>query len=124
MNTYKGKKQYHVNMYFNSSWCLFPFDKSSAVLNSTDYSKYEPIAFTGNKFTFESHEKKILDKTREFGKTFLEDNGEFFFSLSMDLKKALLLEDENDGDLLCRIIRVFSLDEFTNEVKVRDASGE
>jgi len=68
MKFYKGQKQFNVNVFYNSSWCLFSADDSveenkklqdgsdvdedMGVSRIGDKQKYMPYKFSGKNFSF------------------------------------------------------------------------
>jgi hypothetical protein len=96
MKQYQDQKQFHVNVYYNSSWCLFSLKQASEESISDDIDmdndedgqnqgddeemddeekkkereerrKYRPYKFSGKSYTFDvNHEKLLLDDLREW----------------------------------------------------------
>ncbi len=48
---YQGQKQLHVNVSFNSSWCLFGIE-DEVNDNSSDDGEFKPYKFSGKNYSF------------------------------------------------------------------------
>jgi len=119
LRLYNSKRQFNVNMSYNSSWALYSSDKSSPLGEaSTDY----PYAHSGNKPTIERQDTAILSALKKYA------NGYFAAQNVVDDKNVQKLSGASkasgDFDVVAKVLQVFELDEYTNELKLRDASGE
>lgn len=105
-------------MYFKSSWVLYSSDKQTPLgLPGGD----QPYAFSGNKSTQEKQDVAILQTLKKWA------NG-FFAQHNVGDSKVTPLKNASkvngDFDVVAKILQVFELDEYTNELKLRDGSGE
>jgi hypothetical protein len=115
---YKNTRQFNVNVYYKSSWALYSADKQTPLgLPTSD----GPYAFSGKKATQERQDKAIFATLHKwtngiFAQTNVGDSN------VTSLKAAS--KASGDFDVVAKILQVFELDEYTNELKLRDASGE
>jgi hypothetical protein len=78
-----------------------------------------PYAFSGKKSTIERQDVAILGALRKWAnKLFAEQS----CCKHVDLKAAG--KQSGDFDIVAKVCQVFELDEYTNELKLRDHSGE
>ena len=119
LRLYNGKRQFNVNMTYKSSWCLYSSDKTSPLGES---SSDGPYAFSGKKSTQERQDTAILQALKKYA------NGYFASQNVVDDKNVTSLakasKSNGDFDVVAKVLQVFELDEYTNELKLRDASGE
>lgn len=111
LRLYNGQRQYNANIFYNSSWALF----------SADGADNTAAAFSGKHYSFEKQEAAILANTRKWAVQYFQQynviSGDMFTALS----KAAT--HKGDFDVVARVTQVFELDEYTNELRLRDASG-
>lgn len=110
---YKGHKQFNANVYYKSSWVMFSAEKGD--------NEFDPLSFSGKNFTFEKHEKATLQNTRKWAQGYLSSNNVISNDMYTALNKAG--SQKKDFDSVAKICQVFEKDEFTNELKIRDASN-
>lgn len=105
-------------MYFKSSWALYSSDKLSPLGAATHDA---PYAFSGKRATQEKQDAAIQATLKKWA------NG-FFHQNNVGDKKVTALKGASkangDFDVVAKILQIFELDEYTNELKLRDASGE
>jgi len=119
MRIYQNKRQFNVNIYYQSSYALFSTDKQTPL--GQPIANDTPYAFSGKKATIEKQDYLVLDKLRKWTNELFKAHpigGE----RATELKKAS--KQSNDFDVVAKVLQVFELDEYTNELKLRDASGE
>lgn len=63
VGTYKSQKQFTANIFFNSSWALFP---PMAIKNSPKDLEFRPQQFYGKQLSFDMKEMKILRSMRKW----------------------------------------------------------
>ncbi len=124
---YNGQRQFNASIYFNSSWALFSGDKKSVLeelgqkIDDEERGEYAPFAHSGKHCTIEKTEKQTIANLKAWAKNYVSNNDvvtkDMYESLAVAAKK------KNDFDLLCKILHVLEKDEYTNELKLKDASG-
>ena len=119
MRIYQNKRQFNVNMFYKSSWALYSTDKTSPLGQSI--SADAPYAFSGKRSTLEKQDMAIQQTLRKWANT-LFGSSNVGGDNCMDLKKAS--KQSSDFDVCAKVLQVFELDEYTNELKLRDNSGE
>jgi len=119
MRIYQNKRQFNVNMFYKSSWSLYSTDKTSPLGQSITADA--PYAFSGKRSTLEKQDVAIQSTLRKWANT-LFSSSDAGGANSTDLKKAS--KSTSDFDVVAKVCQVFELDEYTNELKLRDASGE
>ena len=117
MRIYQNRRQFNVNMFYQSSYALFSTDRQSplGVANQGD----APYAFSGKRATIERQDTAILGALRKWSNKLFADND---CVKCVDLNKAS--KQSGDFDVCAKVCQVFELDEYTNELKLRDNSGE
>ena len=119
MRIYQNKRQFNVNMFYQSSYALFSTDKTSPLGQSC--SSDAPYAFSGKKSTLERQDVAILSTLRKWANN-LFSSSNVGADRAVELKKAS--KQSGDFDVVAKVLQVFELDEYTNELKLRDGSGE
>lgn len=106
---------------FNVSTQQYPHYSSWAVFSSEDNST-APAAFYGRCSTFEKHETSLLAALRKWvGSHFGSHDGvtsDLYTTLSA-VKKA-----SKDFDVVAKILSIHDLDEYTQELKLADSTGD
>jgi hypothetical protein len=119
MRIYQNKRQFNVNMFYQSSYALFSTDKTSPLGHAT--SNDAPYAFSGKRSTLERQDVAILNTLRKWSVNFFASSN-VALDRTIELKKAS--KHSGDFDVVAKILQVFELDEYSNELKLRDLSGE
>jgi len=120
LRLYKNHRQFNVSTQWNGSWALFSTDKQCAL--DTTPGDFVPCAFSGKKPSFEAHEKSILGNLRSWAKNWFKDHDGVTKDMYRPLNKAK--SANSDFDVVARIVRIHEMDEYTNELCLRDGSGE
>ena len=120
LRLYKNHRQFNVSTQWNGSWALFSTDKQDAL--DTAHGDFVPSAFSGKKPTFEQHERQILGNLRAWARNWFRDHDGVTRDMYRPLNKAK--SANSDFDVVARIVRIHEMDEYTNELQLRDASGE
>ena len=151
MKQYHEQKQFHVNVFFNSSWCLFRTQtdtgEEAEALSDQEAEearggqdeemvdeeranereqkrKYRPYKFSGKTYTFDmNHEKAILDDLRNWTLNYFAKE----YVITKDMYKLLKDLKTGDGttsefDLLVKILKVFEKDDNSLELRIKDIS--
>lgn len=108
---YNHKRQFNVSTHWNGSWALF---NSENALN-------EPASYSGNRATFESHEKALLGSLRKWvGSHFAANDGvtKDMFTVLDKAKK-----EKSDFDVVAKVLSIHEMDEYTNELRLNDGSS-
>ena len=122
---YNKQRQFNANVFYNSSWALFSTDKQSAIQEiqgSESKNENTPFAHSGKKFTFEKHEAAIVANMRKWANQYFGQYNVITSDMFTPLNKVQ--GKQNDFDVVAKILQVFDLDEYTNELKIRDQSGQ
>ena len=118
LKKYNDRRQYNVNMHYKSSWALYSTDKTSPHGSSSD----GPYAFSGKRSTHEKQDSSIQGALKKWANTFFASNNVITDAQTTPLAKAA--KKPKDFDVVAKVLQVFELDEYTNELKLRDASNE
>jgi hypothetical protein len=105
-------------MHFKSSWALYSTDKTSPHGSSSE----GPYAFSGKRSTHERQDTAIQTALKKWATTFFASNNVISDAQITPLAKAS--KKPKDFDVVAKVLQVFELDEYTNELKLRDASNE
>ena len=121
MKFYNGKRQFNVNMLYKGSWALYSTDKQTPIYQSATNDK--PYAISGHRATEERQDASIVSTLKNWANMTFK---------SVDVcgkidQKTVSLKDASkksgDFDVVAKITQMFELDDYTNEVKLRDMSG-
>jgi hypothetical protein len=112
LRLYNHQRQFNASIYFNSSWALFDADS-----NSTTPSKH-----SGAHSSFEKHEAAILQNTRKWANQYVAGYNVITNDMFTPLNKVQ--SEKGDFDVVAKILHIHDLDEYTNELKLKDASGQ
>lgn len=98
MKNHNGQRQFNVNIFYNSSWCMFKTDtnvedaKNMEDCDMDDDEQgiggnklYVPYKFSGKNFTFEKPEIDILDGIRGWAHMYFKENAVFPASMQTSL---------------------------------------
>ena len=112
LRMYRNQRQFNVSTHWNGSWAVF----------NTESSEYRPAYYSGKRATFEKHETTLLTTLRKWVVNYFSQ----FDGLNSDaftpMKNARA--QDKDFDVVAKIINIFEMDEFTNELKIADATGD
>lgn len=116
LRMYKGHRQFNVNTHWHGSWALFSTDAKNALgaAAGTD----APVSFSGQRSTFEKHEQGLLANLRKFAISYFGAND----AAPADRVRALnkVKGSTGDFDVNAKITNIHEVDEYTNELRVRD----
>jgi len=119
-NTRHGSiRQYNVSVQVNGSWALWSTDKQTAEGRSA--GDFQPASFSGKKFSFEKHETTTLTTIRKWANAYFNNND----GVTKDMYKPLNTAKKQgaDFDVVAKIVGIHEMDAYTNELRLRDASG-
>jgi hypothetical protein len=111
LRLYNGTRQFNANIFYNSSWALFSGDSNE---NSATH-------FSGKHYSFEKSEASTLANTRKWASQYFSQYNVLSDNMYTTLAKASA--QKGDFDVVARISQVFELDEYTNELRLRDAGA-
>ena len=120
MKHYNGKRQFNVNMLYKGSWALYSTDKQSPLGQTTSDA---PYAFSGHRVTQERQDASILSTLKNWANMTFKSVD---VCSKVDQKTVTLKEaskKSGDFDVVAKITQMFELDDYTNEIKLRDMSG-
>ena len=112
-------RQFTANIYYSSSWALYSADKTTPLgQNATE----GPYAFSGKRSTHEKQDSAIQQTLKKWA------HNSYFnkHNVGEGGRTAALNnchKQSGDFDVNAKVLQVFELDEYTNELKLRDASG-
>lgn len=112
LRLYKNHRQFNVSTQWNGSWALFNSEKAENA----------PFAFSGKKPSFEKHETDILGKLRKWASSWFSSHD----GVNKDQYTALKAAKNQSGDfdVVAKIMSIHEMDEYTNELRLRDGSGD
>jgi len=111
LRLYNGQRQFNANIFYNSSWALFSQDGHDNV----------PAVHSGKHYVFEKYESALLANTRKWAANYFSQYNVISGDLFVPLNKAAA--QKGDFDVVAKVSQVFELDEYTNELRLRDASS-
>jgi hypothetical protein len=120
MKWWNDKRQFNVNMLYKGSWALYSTDKQSPLGQVTSDA---PYAFSGHRVTQERQDASILSTLKNWANMTFKSVD---VSAKIDTNTVTLKEaskQNGDFDVVAKITQMFELDDYTNEIKLRDMSG-
>ena len=109
LRLYNGGRQFNANIFYNSSWALF----------SADGNDNAPVAHSGKHSSFDKGEASTLASIRKWSaQYFSQYNG-----ISSDMYVPLKSHSDGDFDVVAKVSQVFELDEYTNELRLKDLTS-
>jgi hypothetical protein len=111
LRLYNGSRQFNANIFYNSSWALF----------SAEGNENKPVVHSGKHYSFEKSEGATLANTRKWASQYFSQYNVISNDMFTPLAKATT--QKGDFDVVAKVSQVFELDEYTNELRLRDASG-
>ena len=119
LRMYNNRRQFNVSMHWNGSWALFPTDKQPVVgVASGDFT---PQNHSGHKPTIEKHDSTLIANLRKWALSQFSSNDVITKDMYVPLKSAK--SQKADFDAVAKIVGIHEMDQYTNELKLRDASG-
>ena len=112
LRIHNDKRQFNVSTHLYASWAVF----------STDDNNFAPSFYSGKRATFEKHETTILTTLRKWVGSYFANSDGVTSDLYSPLKNAS--KAVKDFDVVAKILSIFELDEFTNELKIADTTGD
>lgn len=121
LRLYNHQRQFNANIFYNSSWALFSTDKKSALQeigNQDAGNENTPFSYSGKHYTFEKHEAAVLSNTRKWAQQYFSQYNVISSDMFVPLNKASA--QKGDFDVVAKISQTLELDEYTNELRLRD----
>lgn len=110
---YRNQRQFNVSVHWNGSWALFSTEEQSG---------FQPKTYSGKRATFEKHEVTLITTLRKWATSYFTSHDGVTADLYISLKNAKKID--KDFDVVVKILSVFDMDQYTNELKVADTTGE
>jgi hypothetical protein len=101
-----------VSIHNFASWAVF----------SADDNNFAPTFWSGKRASFEKHETTLLSTLRKWVGTYFAAHDGVTADLYKTLKGAK--STSKDFDVVAKVLSIFEMDEFTNELKIADATGD
>jgi Telomeric single stranded DNA binding POT1/CDC13 len=111
LRLYNGQRQFNANIFYNSSWTMFSADGNDSVA----------LSHSGKHYSFEKSESAVLANTRKWASAHFNQYNGISNDMFVALNKAAA--QKTDFDVVAKVSQVFELDEYTNELRLRDASS-
>lgn len=108
LRLWQGKRQFNVNMYMNGSWVL--------------YSDGALSAYSGNKSTQENQDQAIVKTLKAWTSKFFAQN-DVLDKCGSVVKLSTAAKASKDFDVVAKILQVLPVDAYSNQLKLKDASG-
>jgi Telomeric single stranded DNA binding POT1/CDC13 len=125
LRLYNGQRQFNANVFYSSSWALFSTDRKSVdqeIKGQDATSELLPYNYSGKHATIEKSEAAVLQNTRKWANQYFTNYSVISSDMYTALNKAQA--QKGDFDVVAKILQVHELDEYTNELKLKDASGQ
>lgn len=112
LRMYKNQRQFNVSIHNYASWAVF----------NTEDNNFAPVFYSGKRATFEKHETTLLTTLRKWVASYFSSHDGVTSDLYSHLKQAK--SATKDFDVVAKILSIHEMDEFTNELKIADATGD
>nr|AAU43901.1 alpha telomere binding protein [Uroleptus sp. WJC-2003] len=125
LRLYNHQRQFNANIFYNSSWALFSTDRRSALqeIGGQDpVNDLTPFSYSGKHYTFEKNEGALVQNIRKWAQQYFTQYNVISSDMFAPLNKAQA--QKGDFDVVAKILQVFEMDEYTNELKLKDQSGQ
>ena len=119
LRMYNNRRQFNVSMHWNGSFALFSTEKQPVV--GVAGGDFQPVQHSGNRPTIEKQDGTILTSLRKWASSQFEKSDVLSKDMYTALKSAKA--QKSDFDVVARICQIHEMDAYTNELKLRDASG-
>ena len=119
LRMYNNRRQFNVSMHWNGSWALFSTEKTPVVGVAT--GDFTPVSHSGSKATIEKQDHTLISNLRKWAGSFFASNDVLTKDMHIPLKNAKA--QKADFDAIAKILGIHEMDAYTNELKLRDASG-
>ena len=119
LRVYNNRRQFNLSMHLTGAWALFSTDKTP--VTGAAAGDCTPVSKSGDRPTIEKQDATILSNMRRWAGSYFGGND----VIGKDMQVALsqVKKQKADFDCLVKIVGVHEMDAYTNELKVRDASG-
>jgi hypothetical protein len=119
LRMHKNTRQFNLSMHWTGSWALFSTDKTPA--SGTTSGDFSPISHSGARASVEKQDTAILTNLRKWANTYFSGNDVLGKDMWCPLNKAK--SQKADFDCVAKIVGIHEMDDYTNELKLRDQSG-
>ena len=110
LRLYNGQRQFNANIFYNSSWAIFPLDSN----------KHEASGNSSKSYSQQQSELATLNNIRQWAQKYFAQYNAVAGDTTVTLSKAA--GQKSDFDVVAKVAQVFELDEYTNELRLRDTS--
>lgn len=111
LRLHNHQRQFNASVFYNSSWALF----------SAESNENTPTAYSGKNYSFEKSEAAILSNLRKWSNSYFSSYNVITSDMFVPLNKVQ--NEKADFDVLAKITHIHEMDEYTNELRLRDQSG-
>lgn len=112
LRLYNGQRQFNANIFYNSSWAVFPLDSN----------KQEASNNSSKSYSKQAAELATLNNIRQWAQKYFSQYSAVAGDTTQPLAKAA--GNKTDFDVVAKVAQVFELDEYTNELRLRDSSSK
>lgn len=119
LRIYNNRRQFNLSMNWTSSWALFSTDK--APVTGASGGDFVPHSHSGQAPTIEKQDATILTNLRKWSSSFFAGNDVVTKDMAVPLSKVRA--QSADFDVVAKIVGIHEMDTYTNELKLRDATG-
>lgn len=108
LRLHNHQRQFNASVFYNSSWALF----------SAESNENSPIAYSGKNYSFEKNESALLSNLRKWSNQYFSSYNVITSDMFVGLNKVQ--NEKADFDVLAKITNIHEMDEYTNELRLRD----
>lgn len=119
LRMYNNRRQFNVSMHWCGAWALFSTEKQPVV--GVAAGDFAPVSHSGNRPTLEKQDSTLLTTLRKWAASYFQSNDVLTKDMYVPLKNVKT--QKADFDCVAKICGIHEMDAYTNELKLRDASG-
>ena len=120
LRMYNDTRQFNVSVQWTGSWALYSTDKATALGANAD--NLAPFGWSGKKASGDKSDAAIVTNLRKWAASYFGSNDGVTKDMYKPLNKAK--SQTTDFDVVAKIVGVHEMDAYTNELKLKDASGQ
>ncbi len=121
LRIYNNQRQFNANIYYNSSWALFSQDKGIKNEESDKASSLS-YAHSNKNISFEKHEFGLLSNMRKWSTQYFSQYTVMGGGSDLCVPLVKAPQQKSDFDVIAKLTNIFEMDEYTNELALRDLS--
>ena len=120
LRMYNDTRQFNVSVQWTGSWALYSTDKATAL--GATAGDLAPFGWSGKKASGDKADAAIVTNLKKWASSYFASNDGVTKDMYKPLNKAK--SQNTDFDVVAKIVGVHEMDAYTNELKLKDGSGQ